>query len=135
MFAINEIELAQIGQILGNILQTNNDIRKQAEVQLNAAKKAEADRYACYMVAVLNPSAQFTLEVKSLAAVILRRNISTTSIDSSDVADAANNANLWQRLSNEARAFLKNQVLESLNSATTVNKNLTHKVCSLAVEI
>jgi hypothetical protein len=47
------------------------------------------------MVAVLNPNAQFTLEVKSLAAVILRRNISTTSIDSSDVADAANNANLW----------------------------------------
>jgi hypothetical protein len=31
MFAINEIELAQIGQILGNVLQTNNEIRKQAE--------------------------------------------------------------------------------------------------------
>lgn len=31
MFAINEIELAQIGQILGSILQTNNEIRKQAE--------------------------------------------------------------------------------------------------------
>ena len=51
------------------------------------------------MVSVLNPNAGFSLEVKSLAAVILRRNISTTSVDSSDATDAANNANLWLRLS------------------------------------
>ena len=87
MFAINQNELAQIGQILSNVLQTDNNIRKQAESQLNDAKRAEADRYACYMVAVLNPNAAFNIEVKSLAAVILRRNISTTSIDSSDVND------------------------------------------------
>ncbi len=135
MFAINQNELAQIGQILGNVLQTDNIVRKQAEAQLNDAKRSEADRYACYMVAVLNPNAAFSVEVKSLAAVILRRNVSTTSIDSSDVNDTANNANLWQRLSNEARAFVKGQILESLNSATVVNKNLTHKVCSLAVEV
>lgn len=31
MFAINENELAQIGQILGSVLQTDNVLRKQAE--------------------------------------------------------------------------------------------------------
>lgn len=87
------------------------------------------------MVAVLNPNANFPLEVKSLAAVILRRNVSISSADSGDLHDNANNANLWQRMSNSARAFVKAQILESLNSASTINKNLTHKVCSLAVEI
>jgi hypothetical protein len=59
------------------------------------------------MVSVLNPNANFSLEVKSLAAVILRRNISTSSIDTGDAFDAANNANLWMRLSAPARAFVK----------------------------
>jgi hypothetical protein len=35
------------------------------------------------------------MEVRSLAAVILRRNISASDVDSGDVEDVANNDNLW----------------------------------------
>ena len=135
MQSINQNELAQIGAILQQILLNNNETRKQAEAALNDAKRSEADKYACYMVSVLNPNANFSLEVKSLAAVILRRNISTSSVDTGDAFDAANNANLWMRLSAPAKTHVKSQILEALNGVTTVNKTLTHKVCSLAVEI
>lgn len=87
------------------------------------------------MVYVLNAHFTTTPEVKSLAAVILRRNISTSAIDSSDVNDVANNANLWQRLSDENRNTVKQQLIEVLRGSAEWPKHLTHKVCSLAVEI
>lgn len=59
------------------------------------------------MIYILNPQFPTTPEVKSLASVILRRNISTSAIDSSDVNDVANNANLWQRLTDESRNLIK----------------------------
>jgi importin-5 len=65
-----------IGQLLSEILQNDNTIRKSAEDKLNAAKSQDPDRYACYLVSVLSPECNFTIDVKSLAAVILRRNIS-----------------------------------------------------------
>ena len=87
------------------------------------------------MVYVLNVQFPTSPEVKSLAAVILRRNISTSAIDSSDVKDVANNANLWQRLSDENRNTVKQQLIEVLRGSAEWPKHLTHKVCSLAVEI
>lgn len=56
-------------------------------------------------------------------------------MDSSDIKDVANNANLWQRLSDDARTFVKRQILETLSGSLATQKHLTHKVCSLAVEI
>ena len=44
---------------------------------------------------VISPESTYNLEVKSLAAVILRRNISTSAVDSQDVGNAENNYNLW----------------------------------------
>jgi len=93
---ISNDDLNQIGAILGEILQNDNNVRKAAEERLNQAKRAEADRYAATLAAVFHPSnTQFTPEVKSLAAVILRRGVSVQAIDSSDLTDVANNANLW----------------------------------------
>lgn len=51
------------------------------------------------MAAVVHPSNNFSVEAKSLAAVILRRNISTTDIATSDITDQANNENIWTRIS------------------------------------
>jgi hypothetical protein len=87
------------------------------------------------MVYVMHPQYAATPEVKSLSAVILRRNISTSSVDVSDVTDASNNDNLWQRLSDETRNGLKVQLAEVLRGSTEWPKHLTHKICSLAVEI
>ncbi len=133
---INPDELANMGGLLTKILAQDNAERKAAEQQLNDAKRAHCDQYAAYMVTILNPgNTQFGPEAKSLAAVILRRNVSTMAVDTGDVKDAANNANLWNRLSDESRAYFKSQLLESLSAASPTSKNLTHKVCSLAVEV
>lgn len=80
---------------------------------------------------------QFPEEVKSLAAVILRRNVSTSAVDTSDVKDDANNANLWKRLDDESRQLIRRSILETLEgvSAVTTPKAFIHKVCNLAVEI
>ena len=52
------------------------------------------------MAAVIHPqNTQFNIEAKSLAAVILRRNISTTDIAASDIVDQSNNENIWTRIS------------------------------------
>lgn len=104
--------------ILQQIIGNDNDARKTAEAQLQDAKRAEADKYATYLIAIVHPShgASFSPEVKSLAAVILRRNVSIMQIDSGDVKDAANNANLWDRLTDQAREFLKISIVETLQN-------------------
>lgn len=77
--------------------------------------------------------AECNLEVRSLAAVILRRNISYTATDSQDVNNQANNANLWARLSADAKAYVKTELLKTLEGCT--DKNTMHKVCNLVVEV
>ena len=51
------------------------------------------------MMTILNPpTATLSPEAKSLAAVILPCNVSTIACDTSDDKDAANNGNLWTRI-------------------------------------
>jgi len=87
------------------------------------------------MVKVMDPSQQINPEIRSLAAVILRRNISTTDLDSGDAQDSENNANLWQRLSDPCRDQVKGAILMVLQNCSDWPKNVVHKVCSLATEI
>lgn len=87
------------------------------------------------MIYLMHPQYAASPEVKSLSAVILRRNISTGSVDVSDVNDSSNNENLWQRLNDECRNGVKTQLVEVLRGSTEWPKHLTHKVCSLAVEV
>ncbi len=75
----------------------------------------------------------YTSDVKSLAAVILRRNISYTAIDSQDIGNSANNENLWKRLSADAQSFVKNELLKATQQCT--DKNIIHKICNLLIEI
>jgi hypothetical protein len=58
------------------------------------------------MVSIINPSNNCEEAVRSIAAVILRRNISVTSMDVSDAINKENNANLWARINAEAREFV-----------------------------
>ena len=127
--------MAELQPILNIILQNDNTERKAAEAQLNTLKKADANKYALVMVYCLHPQFNASMEVRSLAAVILRRNISASDVDSGDVEDVANNDNLWQRLSDECRNQVKIELLNTLQNAGEWPKNVTHKVCSLAVEI
>jgi len=75
------------------------------------------------------------MEIRSLAAVILRRNISSSDVDVADVEDVANNDNLWQRLSDESRNQIKVELLNTLSNTAEWPKNVIHKVCSLAVVV
>ena len=75
-----------ISQILQQILSNDNVLRKGAEDQLNAAKSSQTEKYAILMATLLQPEhTSISFEAKSLAAVILRRNISTEAMDASDL--------------------------------------------------
>ena len=58
MEQITQEDLVGIGDILGQILQNDNEIRKAAEAQLNQAKLAQTDKYAMLLVAVIHPEQQ-----------------------------------------------------------------------------
>lgn len=106
--ALTPEDFAGIGAILQQILSNDNVQRKAAEDQLNQAKSGQTDRYACLMTAVLHPGqTAITPEARSLAAVIIRRNISTEAVDASDLTNQDNNDNLWKRLSDPARQQVK----------------------------
>jgi hypothetical protein len=50
---MNQQEIDYIGQTLTEILNNDNNIRKQGEEKLLAIKNQEPDKYACYLVAIL----------------------------------------------------------------------------------
>lgn len=56
MDQITQEDLSGIGEILGKILQNDNEIRKGAEATLNEAKQAHTDKYTMLLVAVIHPS-------------------------------------------------------------------------------
>lgn len=77
--------------------------------------------------------ASYGSDIKSLAAVILRRNISYTAVDSQDIANQENNANLWKRLSPDAQNFVKVELLKAISECQ--DKAVIHKICNLMIEI
>ena len=88
------------------------------------------------MATILDPAIEgVSIEVKSLAAVILRRNVSTEATDASDLVNEDNNINLWKRLSDEGRMAVKNSLLGTLSKVDATNRTYMHKVCNVAVEV
>lgn len=77
--------------------------------------------------------ATYGIEVKSLAAVILRRNISQNATDSQDIGNQENNANLWGRLSPDGKNFVKSELLKVIQQ--TQDKHVVSKICNLLVEV
>jgi hypothetical protein len=77
--------------------------------------------------------ATYSADVKCLAAVILRRNISYTAHDSQDIANQDNNANLWKRISPDAQNYVKQELLKVLSAIT--DKTVVHKLCNLLIEV
>ena len=77
--------------------------------------------------------AAYPADVKTLAAVILRRNISSTATDSQDISNQENNANLWKRMSADGQNYIKTTLLQVLSTCT--DKNVIHKICNLLIEI
>lgn len=71
--------------------------------------------------------------MKSLAAVILRRNISTQASDNQDISNQDNNTNLWTRLSPDAQNFVKSELIKVVTECT--DKAIIHKVCNLVIEV
>jgi hypothetical protein len=68
---------------------------------------SDSNKYAGYLSSIINPANKCEEGVRSIAAVILRRNISVTSIDVQDAVNKENNANLWARMNAEAREYVK----------------------------
>jgi len=134
--AITDADIAGVNGILMQILSNDNEQRKLAEAQLNTAKSTETAKYALLMATVLDPSqTSVSMEAKALAAVILRRNVSTEATDASDLQNQENNINLWKRLDDNARDAVKASLLETLQKTDATNKVFMHKVCNVAVEV
>lgn len=94
--------------------------------------------FLCYLTNIRSLKTSFILatytsDVKSLAAVILRRNISYTATDSQDIANQDNNANLWKRLSADGQTYIKNELLKVISQ--TQDKHAIHKICNLLIEV
>lgn len=71
--------------------------------------------------------------MKSLAAVILRRNISQNATDSQDIGNQDNNANLWSRLTPDGKNFVKAELLKVITQSQ--DKHVVSKICNLLVEV
>lgn len=78
---MNAEEVAFITNCLQEVLGIDNAVRKAAEEKLNAAKVGDPNKYAGYLSSIINPANNVAENVRSIAAVILRRNISVTSVD------------------------------------------------------
>ena len=116
MQQVSQEELAEVCTILQAILANNDVERKAAEAKLATAKQKSADRYAIILMSMSHPSnGQVPLEVKQLACVILRRDVSTEVVDEADLENERVKLNLWMRLSDECRNQLKTMLLETLD--------------------
>ena len=109
---------------LQTVLASDNEARKGAEAELNKIKEGDPDKYACYLTAVLM-ELNAPLDIKSLAAVILRRSIGTMLPEKKQT--------LWESLSQQAKDFLKNNLLNITKNTTT--KDLMRKLANLLVEV
>ena len=72
---LNAEQLQEVQFMVGQlqiVLGHDNDARKGAEEHLKKIKEGEPDKYACYLTSVIM-DAGASLEIKSLAAVVLRR--------------------------------------------------------------
>ena len=50
---MNQQEIVYVAQTLTQILDNNNEVRKAGEEKLNAIKLQEPDKYACYLVTMV----------------------------------------------------------------------------------
>lgn len=107
------------------VLGHDNDARKGAEEHLKKIKEGEPDKHACYLTAVIM-DANAALDIKALAAVVLRRSINSP-------IPTKENQVLWQVLTPQARDFLKSNLLTTIRGVNT--KDLIHKISNLLVEI
>ena len=106
------------------VLGQDNDARKAAEEHLKKIKDGEPDKYACYLTSVIM-APQAGLDIKSLAAVVLRRSLGTHLTDKKET--------LWESISPAAKDFLKTNLLATVRVIDT--KDLIHKMSNLLVEV
>ena len=68
------VEVRYMVTQLQTVLAQDNEARKGAEAELNKIKEGDPDKYGAYLTSVImHPEAP--QEIKSLAAVILRRSL------------------------------------------------------------
>jgi hypothetical protein len=72
---------------------------------LKKIREGDPDKYAAYLAAIINDESNIQTETRSLASVILRRNLNT---------EVAANKTVWESLSEQTREFLKTTLLQSI---------------------
>ena len=111
-------------QQLQIVLGVDNKARKDAEQHLSKIREGEPEKYACYLASIIQDSGA-PAEIRSLAAVILRRNLGTVVGESKKT--------LWEALNETAKDWLRTTLLTTIKSAAL--KDLAHKFANLLVEV
>jgi len=113
-----------MAQQLQVVLGQDNEARKAAEEHLKKIKEGEPDKYACYLTSILQ-SGEAPLDIKALAAVILRRGLQSMLVEQKKT--------LWEALTAPAKEFVRSHLLLAVKEIKT--KDLMHKLSNLLVEV
>jgi len=122
-------ELEFIVSKLQIVMQNDNQARKEAEASLQQVRTQDPDKYAHCIIQIVN-STEVGVDVRSLALVIFRRNISSLINEEKDVADSQC---IWKIIKKETRTLISQATLQMVENSC--EKVLMHKVCNFAVEV
>lgn len=103
-------EIKQLVEQLKIVLGEDNDARKGAEAVLLSTKEDAPDKYAVYLTAVIMDQ-EAPPAIKSLAAVLLRRNVNS---HMDRAADDGTKRTLWDALDANSKEFLKTNLLAAI---------------------
>lgn len=123
-FSEQELEEARfMAQQLSTVLGNDNAARKEAEAHLKKIREGDPNKYAGYLSYII-AQADAPPEARTLGCVILRRSLTSAVVE---------DKTLWDLLADQPKEYMKSQILESVQTATT--KDLVNKMCDLLVEI
>lgn len=112
---MSQNELAQVNEILRNILNPDNNIRKDAELKLNTLR-SNIGALVFYLAKLLNESDE--KGVKTLASVLLRKTLTTT--DKFPISQA------WASLDDNSKSQVKENILKAVINETDKNQKIKY---------
>lgn len=120
---MDQTEAGIVKEILLELLNPDNDKRKEAEAKLSQIRNSSSEKYIVYMLEGVKDT-DLKAETRTMACVLLRRDICP--------ADATQ-ASMWDTLPAQTKDYVKSEVLNMFK--TESEKTILNKIGELASEI
>lgn len=120
---MDQQEAGIVKEILLELQNPDNQLRKEAETKLVEIKNNNPDKYMVYMIEGIRDS-DLKAETRVMAAVVLRRNVCPV-----DVTEPS----IWLKLSPETHNYIKERLLELFKHET--DHVILNKIAELAAEV